>query len=79
MGGQIFNLSFCKFLFKRKKNVDFFEFEEYIKTLNLSTLKPYFQQLEDLGFDTQEDLITAYLLHIKQNFTNFITLLKMTI
>lgn len=77
--GKFSTYHFANSYLKEKQNVDFYEFEEYIKTLNLNNLTPYFQQLEDLGFDTQEDLITEYLLHIKQNFTNFITLLKMTI
>ncbi len=70
---------FANSYLKEKLQVDFSEFEEYIRTLNLNKLTPYFQQLEDYGSNTQEKLIIEYLLHIKQNFMDFITLLKTTI
>ncbi len=57
----------------------FYEFEEYVNTLNLKKLEPIFRQLEQWGFDTKEDLLTEYLFYMKKNIAKFIALLQKTI
>ncbi|MGN6248892.1 MAG: HipA family kinase [Ginsengibacter sp.] len=58
----------------------FHEFGEYLKYLNVSTLEPYFSQLVGLGFNgNKHKLIQDYLSKMKQNSSNFTTIMLTTI
>jgi len=73
---HIFN-SFLKNSTTVQKKEYFNEFEEYLKYLNISILKTYFQQLIDNGFSNRNHkLITDYLTEIRHNSTKFVGSLK---
>jgi hypothetical protein len=58
----------------------FNSFIEYLKTLDLHSLEPYFQQLSDLGFNTaNHENIKNYLSQAKKNLVTFANLLKLSI
>ncbi len=61
---------------KQKNNIDFEEFYEYAKSLNFNKLNPYFEQLENIGYETQKDEIIGYLKFLQNNILNFIKNLK---
>lgn len=52
-------------------------FAEYLRTLNVNRLNPYFQQLSSQGFSSdRHQIIKNWLADAKHNSTNFVTLLK---
>jgi len=61
------------------KNTDFSEFIEYLRTLNLNILNAYFDQLEELNFETQKDKIIPFLRWIKDHPNQFEQFLKNTL
>jgi hypothetical protein len=71
---------FYYFLKKARKTTkkDYFEvFLEYLRRLNINTLNPYFQQLNNLGFTSvKENTIRGYLTYAKQNSSKFEAFLK---
>lgn len=61
---------------REKGNNDFYEFREYFRTLDFEVLNLYFEQLEDLGFDTKQNEILSYFSYIKNNENKFLNILK---
>lgn len=61
------------------KNHIFDEFELYLIDLNLNRLEPYFVQLEQMGFNTQQIRILEYWNKIKDNSTIFVKILTNSI
>lgn len=52
-------------------------FEEYLRTLNINKLNPYFQKLLDAGFSSKNhNLIREYLETMKNNSSIFVKILK---
>lgn len=55
----------------------FNSFEEYLRMLNVKGLNPYLQQLKNEGYSADRHaLILNWLAEAKQNYGNFVTLLK---
>ncbi|MEI8007747.1 MAG: HipA family kinase [Bacteroidota bacterium] len=73
-----YHLSFRYLTKARKITKDhYFEtFLEYLRLLNIGILNTYFDQLEAFGYDTKRKLILDYLEHVKQNSSNFVTILR---
>lgn len=63
---------------KDKKHL-FDEFEVYLHSLNLNKLESYFQQLEQLGFNTQKEQILDYWTKVKDKSTIFVNILRNSI
>jgi hypothetical protein len=64
---------------KQKKEY-FNEFHEYLRLLNVETLKPYFEQLSNHGFsDKKYKFIHKYLTEMKENSSNFVNTMRSTI
>ncbi len=62
---------------KATKKEYFNTFGEYLRTLNVNNLHPYFQQLGNQGFSRDRHLlIKKWLREAKQNSAKFVTLLK---
>ncbi len=58
-----------------KKNY-FDEFSEYLRILSVNSLDPYFNQLEQLGYQTNKQQIKDWVQQVKQNSTTFVNSLK---
>jgi len=62
---------------KATKKEYFNTFGEYLRTMNVNNLHPYFQQLSNQGFSTDRHLlIKKWLREAKQNSFKFVTLLR---
>lgn len=68
---------FYNHLKKTRKNKAhlFDEFEEYLRRLNIGILNPYFQQLEQMGFNTQKEHILDYWTKVIGKSTIFVKIL----
>lgn len=63
-------------IFRHKKEY-FGEFEECLRTLNLRKLQPYFSQLVQMGYSSDKhQLITDYLVKMKENSGKFVNILR---
>ncbi len=62
---------------KTTKATSFGEFQEYLRTSDFHSLKPYLTQLSRAGYSSaRHEDITQWLALIKKNSTNFVNLLK---
>jgi hypothetical protein len=62
---------------RKTKEQYFDEFDEYLKHLDIRTLRPYVSQLEHLDFPTPDmEILEYYLLNTRKNSHKFVTLLK---
>lgn len=61
---------------KETKLTYFNDFTSMLMELRINTLTPYFNQLEQYGYDTNFVVINNYLSHINKNYRTFETLLK---
>lgn len=68
--------SYLKNSSKKQKLGYFNTFEEYLKTVNLATLGPYFEQLARNGHETNQANVMLYLRSVKTNLATFVTLLR---
>lgn len=76
---HIFKKSLTNSILRHKKDY-FTEFEECLKYINLSVIVPYLTQLRHSGYSPAKyDLITEYLVSVKQNSTKFVNIMKMAI
>ncbi|MDR2948805.1 MAG: hypothetical protein LBV71_06310 [Prevotella sp.] len=68
-------------ILKRKSNKSsiFDEFLFYLQSFNINRYDSYFSQLEDLGFNTQKELIKRYWATIKENNSIFANILQASI